>query len=205
LKQWRNDDGKIQSLTFSKEDIDKVMSWNSSNLEYQVAMILGIHGLLRIGELKNIKVDHITKSGDNYDIMIKRLKQRGRKSAVTFKVCHPVCVQKLDAYVPLCRTFVADKPVGSDPNTCARRLFHKLDSTGTRAITIVGKNMLPKWPKEIAALLGKPNDGAGYSGHAFRRSGASLMCEHGATADQLMQAGSWKSLTVAQGYIFTHQ
>ena len=130
---------------------------------------------MRIGELKNIKIDDVVKSGDVFDIFIKRSKRRGATSQVAFKVSsHPKCVEILEKYVKIVRPFIGEKEAGADHEKSPRRLFHKLITAGSKVCAIYGKNMVPEFPKLMAKLLNKPNDGIAYSGHAYRRTGASF-------------------------------
>lgn len=64
----------------------------------------------------------------------------------------------------------------------------------------VGKNYFGKLPQNIARFLKLP-DAQYYTGHCFRRTSASLLCDAGANIDVLKRHGGWKSATVAEGYV----
>lgn len=64
----------------------------------------------------------------------------------------------------------------------------------------MGKNTLSGYPKKCADYLGKSGIGA-FSGHAFRRSSATIVADSGASMLSLKRHGRWKSDRVAQGYV----
>lgn len=53
---------------------------------------------------------------------------------------------------------------------------------------VLGTNTIGKVPCQIAAYLGYPNS-KDYTGHCFRRTGATLLANVGKTLVQLKQAG----------------
>lgn len=65
---------------------------------------------------------------------------------------------------------------------------------------VVGINSFSKVPSLIATYLNLPNPKS-YTGHAFRRSSASLLVDSGGDIIQLKKHGGWKSSTVAEGYV----
>jgi hypothetical protein len=64
----------------------------------------------------------------------------------------------------------------------------------------VGINTIGGAPKQIATFLGLKNPEE-YTGHAFRRSSATLLAESGADTSILKRLGGWKSTNVAEGYV----
>ncbi|KAH0816055.1 hypothetical protein GEV33_006736 [Tenebrio molitor] len=64
----------------------------------------------------------------------------------------------------------------------------------------VGINTIGGAPKQIATSLGLKNPKE-YTGHAFRRSSATLLAESGADTSILKRLGGWKSTNVAEGYV----
>ncbi|EFA10901.1 hypothetical protein TcasGA2_TC001727 [Tribolium castaneum] len=65
---------------------------------------------------------------------------------------------------------------------------------------VVGINTFSKISSQIATYLNLP-DPSSYTGHAFRRSSASLLVDSGGDLMQLKKHGGWKSSTVAEGYV----
>lgn len=64
----------------------------------------------------------------------------------------------------------------------------------------MGQGKLGKIPKEIAKFLQLDNVDT-YTGHAFRRTSATLIVDEGANMEILKRHGVWASNTVAEGYI----
>ena len=66
----------------------------------------------------------------------------------------------------------------------------------------MGKNNMASIPQLVATRLGLPNPDH-YTGHAWRRTGAKLGANAGASTPQLKQAGQWKSEKAMYEYIDT--
>ena len=81
------------------------------------------------------------------------------------------------------------------------RLFRSYDERNSKfSKRPLGKNTAAKIPFEIATFLGLPNPEL-YTGHAFRRSAATILADEGATVNQLKRFGRWKSDTVCASYV----
>ena len=80
-----------------------------------------------------------------------------------------------------------------------RRLFLNYQH-GKCTVQPVGENKFRKVPSVIATFLGLP-EAASYTGHAFRRSSASLLVDGGADLLELKRHGGWNSSAVAENYI----
>jgi hypothetical protein len=64
----------------------------------------------------------------------------------------------------------------------------------------IGINWIRSVPKRIAEILKLENPKL-YTGHAFRRSGASMFAEAGISSANLRRLGRWKTEKVAEGYV----
>jgi hypothetical protein len=64
----------------------------------------------------------------------------------------------------------------------------------------IGHNKTSDWGKLMAKHLNIAAWNT-YTGHCFRRTGATQCADNGATTIQLMRRGNWKSPTVAEGYV----
>lgn len=64
----------------------------------------------------------------------------------------------------------------------------------------LGINSLRKCPQMIAKLLNLPHPES-FTGHSFRRTGATMFANHGCSTKQLKALGRWKSEDVADRYI----
>lgn len=66
----------------------------------------------------------------------------------------------------------------------------------------IGVHTLALVGTEVANFLGYTGDEAKkYTSHTYRRSGATIMAEQGASLEQLKVAGNWSSTASAEGYI----
>ena len=68
---------------------------------------------------------------------------------------------------------------------------------------VIGRNKIGETPQAIALYLNLPNAKM-YTGHCFRRTGATLLSNSGANVTMLKQLGGWKSTNIAQGYLFIY-
>ena len=64
----------------------------------------------------------------------------------------------------------------------------------------IGKNCIAKVPSKIAFLLNIENWKL-YTGHSFRRTGATFLADAGADRGILKRAGRWESDSFAEGYV----
>jgi hypothetical protein len=79
------------------------------------------------------------------------------------------------------------------------RVFRRIiGAKGTNRV--YGKNTISKVSFRLAQLLDIENPEA-FTGHCFRRTGASLLANGGASLLELQRAGRWKSSSVAQQYV----
>lgn len=76
-------------------------------------------------------------------------------------------------------------------------IFYKFNKC---SIQPVGINTFSKMPSIIATFL-KLEQPHLYTGHCFRRSSASILCDSGADFSAIKRLGGWKSTAVAEGYI----
>lgn len=65
---------------------------------------------------------------------------------------------------------------------------------------MIGKNKISETPNTIALFFNLP-DPQKYTGHSFRRSGATILPNSGANLVAVKSLGGWKSDSIAQGYI----
>lgn len=63
----------------------------------------------------------------------------------------------------------------------------------------VGRNTLATFPAQVATFLKKENPGS-FTGHCWRRSGATTLVSRGSTTLSLQRAGGWSSSKVAESY-----
>jgi integrase len=171
-----------KSLTFSKEDIENFLQ-QSSDVVMKCAIVVGLFGLSRIGELCNILFEDIAVHNSDFEFMISQSKTDQAKKGFTFRVVAPFSVH-VQTYYDL---FPLPMRTG--------RFFRKFVK-GKPSRAVLGKNTISKFPSEVALFLGL-SDPELYTGHCLRRTGATLLAESGVSKLTLKLAGRWKSDTSA--------
>ena len=163
---------------------------SNDGLLMKVAMIIAIHGGLRVSELAALKFDDVRIVGCNYEITIQQSKTdkagHGHVFAITPVPVSSVCpINSISRYIQL---FV--NPSG--------RFFRKFGNNGQPLNQPMGVNSMAKIPEKVAHFLGLEGN---FTGHCFRRTSATILADAGANHLQLKRHGRWKSTSVAEGYI----
>ncbi|KAK2585875.1 hypothetical protein KPH14_010467 [Odynerus spinipes] len=150
----------------------------------EVALIFGISGACRSNELVNVKLKDVKKEGN---LLVVNLPDTKTKRPRTFVITEEFAkvVQKYSDLRP--------------QNASTDRFFVNFQK-GKCTSQVIGIHKFAKMPKEIAVYL-KLDDPASYTGHAFRRTSATLLADNGANMTTLKRHGRWKSSNVAEGYI----
>ena len=111
------------------------------------------------------------------------------------KTYHPRRFHIHEKFTPIIQEYINLRP----PNCTSDRFFLNFQKEKCTHQAI-GKNKFMKMPKLIAQFLELPN-AEKYTGHAFRRTSATLLAESGADMSAIQRHGGWKSAQVAQGYV----
>ncbi|XP_049886289.1 uncharacterized protein LOC126380733 [Pectinophora gossypiella] len=150
----------------------------------KVAVIFGIMGACRRQELHNLKINDVIDAHNTLIVHIMNTKNRiDRTFTVTGK------------YYEICKKYLNLRP-----NPCNNQNFFLRYFKGKCTIQNVGINTFGQMGKNVAAHLKLPNPEL-YTGHAFRRTSATLLVDAGGDVTALKRHGGWKSTTVAEGYI----
>lgn len=178
-----------KSLCFSEEELTKFYSTapDSKFLLAKVIMILGIAGTMRSNELWKLGKNAVKKVDER--IVVDVLETKNYKNRQFF-VVNTATIN----YVDIVWAYMQLRP----ENRVDERFFFAY-SNGRASNLAVGQNLISSIPARVAEYLGLDST-HDYSGHALRRTGATLMANRGASLVQLMQQGGWSSATVAQGY-----
>lgn len=112
----------------------------------------------------------------------------------TFTVCNVEKENFIDV-VAICKNYFSLRP----PNIKSRRLFVRYQG-GKCTAQHVGHHTIGTMPFKIATYL-KLSNAKEYTGHAFRRSSATLLANSGADILALKRHGGWKSSSIAEGYV----
>ncbi|KAI4459400.1 phage integrase-related [Holotrichia oblita] len=165
--------GPKKSLVFREEDIRKcfVQASDHTFLFLKVVVIYAIFGSCRRHEMCDLRMSDIKREGSVFIINIRPSKiEKGRKFAV---VDFDIFYAKLfDQYISL-------RP----DNISTDRVFLKYNN-GKCIKQAVGINTFGKCPDIVVRFLDL-SDAVKYTGHAFRRSSATIMANSGMSVDEL--------------------
>ncbi|XP_051172337.1 uncharacterized protein LOC127288739 [Leptopilina boulardi] len=150
----------------------------------KVALIFGVFGACRGGELVNIKIQDITKQGN---LLVVNLPDTKNKVPRKF-----VIDENFTATVRKYKAF-------RRPTATTDRFFLNYQQ-GRCTTQVFGKHKFQSMPKTIAKYLNLQGPDS-YTGHAFRRASATILADSGADTLALKRLGGWKSSTVAEGYV----
>lgn len=153
-------------------------------------MIFGIAGALRREELYNMRTEDIEECDGLIIIKIPVTKTHIQRSFVVINEPDEK-VHYMDIY---------HKYVNLRPRNAKSSHFFLNYRNGKCTNQVIGKGTIGAWPRKIAEYL-KLSNPAGYTGHSFRRSSATLLVNKGEDLLGLKRHGGWKSSCVAEGYI----
>jgi len=176
----------------SEEQLGEFLATAPDNDEYlimKVAASIAVCGCLREQELAFLDWSKVVDEGLRFRVMITHAKNTGPAREVSKFITNLTMTSKLKLY---CSKFPETERV--------QRFFRKIDRSGHGTRIVVGKNTLATYPRRIAEFLGL-EDADKFTGHCFRRTGATLLARNGASVMQLQTAGGWQSATVAQRYV----
>jgi hypothetical protein len=153
-------------------------------------MILGIAGACRREELYNMKIEDFEERDGLIIVKLPQTKTHIQRSFVVINQPDEE-VHYLDIY---------HKYRNLRPNNARSSHFFLNYRNGKCINQVIGKGTIGSWPSKIAEYL-KLKNSAGYTGHSFRRSSATLLANKGEDLLALKRHGGWKSSTTAEGYI----
>lgn len=153
-------------------------------------MIFGIAGACRREELYNMKTEDIEERNGLIIVKVPQTKTYIQRSFVVIDEPDEK-VQYLNIYYNyrnLC------------PSNAKSSHFFLNYRNGKCTNQVIGKGTIGGWPSKIAEYL-KLKNPAGYTGHSFRRTSATLLANKGEDLLGLRRHGGWKSSSTAEGYI----
>lgn len=133
--------------------------------------------------MTNLKFNDVTDDGNKFIVSIRDTKTYLDRQFII----GPLFYNKVKQYTDL------------RPSDSPDRFFVNY-AKGKCTRQVIGKNKIGETPQAIALFLGLP-DPKTYTGHCFRRTSATLLCDSGASVQNLKQLGGWRSETVALGYV----
>ena len=149
----------------------------------QVALIFGINGAMRGCELVNLAMKHLTFHDRILQVDVPASRTETNRS---FTID--------EKFYDTVKKYMNMRP----ENIVSGRFFVNYQK-GKCTSQFIGKHKFSKMPKEIALFLGLENSDM-YTGHAFRRTAATLLAQSGASMVRLKDLGGWKSDSTAQSF-----
>lgn len=181
-----------KSNIFSKKNVYQFITEAEDRtfLMAKVALIVGIGGACRKGELTFLRVGDVSDEDSHFVVKIPNTKTKVTREFV-------ITEGNIEGqnFLDLIRKYIALRP----QNVKHDRFFIKY-TNGKCGVQPVGINTIGNLPKTIAQFLKLPNPVL-FTGHCFRRSSATLLADSGADILKLKQHGGWRSSTVAEGYV----
>lgn len=189
-KKSRNFEAK-KSAVFTRAEVDAFLrAPDEPHLVQKLIFAFGVFGGMRKSEIAALAPADIKDTGTQLEVMIRNGKTGDRWFIVT-----PAADSAVDV-VALYRRYAALRPKGPVP---AGRFFLRYFK-GRCTAQPIGKNKIGEIPGMIATFL-KLAEPRKYTGHAMRRTGATLLADEGVDLLTLKRFGAWKSDSVAQGYV----
>lgn len=196
ISSFRKDYVPKQSNVFEPEQIEKFMNDadNKTYLIHKIGFWFGLFGGMRIrDELSKLTWDVIKESEDEIQILITSSKCDPGGSGFKFVV-----------------------PKNENPKMCPVRYFKLFKETvpvdlrkgpvfryfqnGSYTQRKIGKTFFGNIPCEIARYLQLENPHL-YTGHAIRRTGATLLADSEASKQDIQRFGRWQNESTADRYI----
>ena len=138
-----------------------------------------------MNELTNVRIQDIEEHGD---LMLVKIPDT--------KISKPRSFIISAEYVKIVKQYQALRPKNV---TCDRFFLNYQQGRCTNQV--IGKNKISNMPKQIAAFLKLPNSET-YTGHAFRRTSATLLTDAGASHIlNVHHHGSWTSSKMVEEYV----
>ena len=202
LKQWEKVEetkkSKVLSYflvltlfqVFTKAEIEKFLSECPNTIEHihlKLVVVIGCYGLLRGIEIETLSFEQIKFEGEICFVTVNRKKHGGPVKGSRFAITDPIGVDIVHRYFEF----------SPESERKGRLLRYFVANKGTQRP--IGKNKLGKYPQEVAKFLAL--DPAGFSGHCWRRTGATILAEADVSVIQLKHAGGWRSDQVCQDYV----
>lgn len=171
---------------------------NNKYLAMKVMALIGMAGALRHSELYELAPTDIIDRGEELLVKIRSTKAHRRKTFIVLQNSE-AAIDPVGIY----RRYLGLRPDAARMNKARsppHDAFFLRYQNGACSAMRIGKKTIGKSPTDIAAFL-KLDSPAEYTGHAFRRTGATSCVNNGGDLLDVVALGDWKSNSVAQGYI----
>ncbi|KAL1516604.1 hypothetical protein ABEB36_000498 [Hypothenemus hampei] len=175
-----------QSKVFKATEIKRFLMEAPDNryLLTKVAMIFGVAGGCRKGELPNVTINDIQELDG---VLVVEMPETKTNIPRSFTIDEP--------FVTYVKMYLALRP----PNVPTDRFFLNYQK-GRCTVQVVGINKFGGMPKEVATFLGLKEPHL-YTGHAFRRTSATLLANAGPSIISMQKPERWKSTQDEEGLL----
>jgi integrase len=206
ISRWLSQVGKQQvqkqSEVFTHDQFKEVVlsvDKTGEELKHSCAMTLGVFGALRCDELAHLEIEYFEIPEEGAITCSLKFDTKSEKLGKSEKNGHTFIVPEDDVGgVATIRKLIHQLQVDG---ITSGRLFRAYNAKRDKfQKSVVGKNTIADYPKRIAKSLQLPN-AEGFTGHAFRRTSATILADAGTTTKNLMRHGRWKSSSVAGRYV----
>lgn len=206
IKRWLNKSVPKKSLSFRyAEVVDILSSCDLSSLREVVmctSLILGVFGLHRISEIKAYTSTMVRRDEEGRGYWCES--SVGSKTTAVGQLTrfHVPCEMKHHDKVAR-PTKILEEHLKALRNKYGSNYNGKIFKTVRNGVFIdmsIGINTLRSYPMFLAEKLGR-KDARQFTGHAYRRTGARVLADMGATKREIQRAGRWKDPNICEGYI----
>lgn len=142
-------------------------------------------GACRCQEIADLTLDRVEDLGGTYLIKIPEENKTNVYRSFTVS----------NLYYDMFKSYLQLRPEKAVTN----RVFYRYEK-GRCFNQVIGKNTISEMPKIIATYLNLP-DVEDYTGHSFRRTSATFLCDGGADLLAIKRQGGWKSLASCERYL----
>lgn len=204
----------VKSAVFTLDDVVVCLEKDELNITVKVSLIIGVFGGCRTQELVDMTFDDVAYESGVYKVVIAKSKTDPAGVGHSFYVSPSCKSQELFGTIfcstvfrfffvvsgVACPVMTIKKYIDCFPVDCRVGRFFRMVNDGKAMDRPIGKNMMAKYPRLCAETLGKVNV-KDFTGHAFRRTSATIVADSGASMVALKRHGRWQSDKVADGYI----
>ncbi|XP_063923544.1 uncharacterized protein LOC135137744 [Zophobas morio] len=177
-----------KSKVFTASEVNKFIKEapHMENLFKKVVLIIGISGACRKQELKDIKMSDIEDTRHSLVIHIPKTKTEKSRSFVISGNFYNICMEYINFRRNVTEPSITQLFLNFQNGKCTKQ--------------VVGVNKIGQIPRQVAEYLKLPTPSL-YTGHALRRTSATILVDAGGDLMALKRHGGWSSSTVAESYV----
>ena len=206
--KWLKNEGKgelpKQSSVFTEEDVVSFLRLplkGLSNIQLKVALIIALYGMMRIGELYDLKFTDIDydERAREMKVVIQYSKTDQAGAGHTFYIPETIADIQLHNIILAYKYALSQYLLTNNENVTDQHFFRRVGTEECFTKSACSADALGNFPRRIAAFLGKKNADS-YTGHCFRRTAATNLAENGASAALMNKLARWNATGMADYY-----